>query len=119
MQTTIGGVAYNTEQDEPITWYGKDDLSVLYQTPAGRFYLKRRVQQVFADGEWQNLDDHREPDEEDGVAALARLGIPADFPHPRRRILDVVRPLTDDEAYRWCVENYMPECFQARALQAA
>lgn len=99
MTKTLRGVIYDTDEDEMVAGEGLDG-GWLYRTPGGELYLQCIKAQVF-DGEWR---DKRDDEEE--------------FPLPYRRLLHTFRPMTERAAYRWCVQNMMPECFQARALSA-
>ena len=108
--TRIHGEIYSPESDEEIAGEGEDGYRLL-QTPTGAFYLSRNKQQLFEHGEWRDVRDG-----EDFCATL-KLQFPDDFPSPRVRNLAAARPFSQEEAYVWCVENFMPECFRARAPQ--
>jgi hypothetical protein len=107
MKGNMRGINYDTTNDAEF-WFGgvifpSETYETLRQTPEGRFYIYTRIPQIYEDGKWRRLHDECEwwnyVDDQN------------EEPWDRVRHLEEIRPLSRDEAFRWCIEHLLPRYF--------
>jgi hypothetical protein len=108
MKATIRGITYDTKRDTDLRYEDvvlpSDRYETLRQTHEGAFWIHTKIPQMYKDGEW-----HDNPDAKEWWEYVDDQN---QEPWDRVRNLDTIRPVTRDEAFRWCLEKLLPKCFR-------